>query len=219
LVPDRLLLLDGLPRLLADPALSASSGHAFGETLPLTASDVPAAMAKLMQGQEGMFRQPEEQRPSKIPKVSSQMVTWQIQAMLLLRKMDRTNAMEVEAAVAALPSADEMMDEHLADKRPTYIRAGWANACELTCPLSSMRLAFLLRHTRIHGRLHIHCTLHVAHFCWQSLRVYYDIVALSQSCWWLRFMLQEVNTSCPSAFWRRSCGRIWMPSRRRADQR
>ena len=102
------------------------------ETLPLTLSDVPAAIAKMMHGQEGMYRTPEQPRPSKTAKVSSQMVSWQLQAMCLLRGQDKAKAVDAEAkaAIAALPSADEMMDEYLADKRPTTTRFGWANACE-----------------------------------------------------------------------------------------
>ena len=98
------------------------------EELPFTASDIPASLAKMMHGSEGMFRTPEQPRPSKTPKVSSQMLSWQMQAMCLLRGLDKIKAVEAEAAIAALPSADEMMDEHLADKRPTYVRMGWANA-------------------------------------------------------------------------------------------
>ena len=196
------------------------------ETLPLTVSDVPASVAKMMHGQEGMYRTPEQPRPSKTPKISSQMVSWHLQAMCLLRGLDKAKAVdaEAEAVIAALPSADEMMDEYLADKRPTNTRFGWANACESRSSLprqtrtyvddryliisSCSHLIMFSFHHLIISSSH-HLTMTVSARC----TFLFTPCMLSQSCWSLRFMPREVNTSWPWASWRRPCGRIWMPSR------
>ena len=101
------------------------------KTLPATGSDdIPAIVSAMMAGNEGWFRLPEQSEPSTREKLSSQMLSWHLQATFLLRDLDTVTAAEADVAIAALPSADEMMDEYLIDRRPIYFRQAWANACE-----------------------------------------------------------------------------------------